>query len=173
MTIDFGDVNTWSEYMEDFKPPRRAGEYSPYVLFGKVAVECSGSNPELKPSTHCLRLSGGKGDRIKVQSYLGKKYQILKWWLPELKDLPPKRQVTESGWKSIMRETMQDPFADVRHFLKEREKEQSALQARKEKENEYEKRIKELEEKLKDEQHIHTKAPSKKGKGGASGASAS
>jgi len=107
----------------------RRGKKQPYALFGMINLEKRPSGTTAIPSIFELRLGPSHSQISKIEYYLRKGMKLLDFWIPTTADLPPKRDITESGWVVRLRNSDSDPYADVRAYLENQLRGQSAWES--------------------------------------------
>lgn len=136
--VDTANLDNFKEALDNFKEPQIAGVKIPYVVFGRWSFNWE-FDPESgqhklnnKYGLHVLKCHVGAPSLAKLQYYKNKGWQVLKHWFPHKSELPPKKNVTESGWVAALRggdDT--DLYSDARSWCRQMESNADAVSANK------------------------------------------
>lgn len=118
--VDTANLDNFKELLANFKEPRRGNVKIPYVVFGRWSRNWT-FDESLQQHTcdnrytlHVQRCHVGAPPLAKLQYYKNKGWQVLQWWFPTHADLPPKTEITESGWVASMRGDETDIYSEAR-----------------------------------------------------------
>jgi len=131
--IDRDDLQNYAavfaEHKKIIERRFRRGKKHPYAVFGMINLEKRPTGTKAVPSIFELRLGPSHSQISKLEYYIRKGMKLLDFWLPTVADLPPRRDLTESGWVVRLRNADSDPYADVRAYMENQINGQSAWES--------------------------------------------
>jgi hypothetical protein len=118
--IDTSDIAKYEDKLKAFTPPKMGKDKIPYVLFGGWQMSYKPDNgsykQEIEYDLRCMQYPDSAPSVDVINYYKNKGWTLIDYYFPHKQDLTTRDQVSESGFKALIRTSEEDMYREARAF---------------------------------------------------------